>query len=134
MRQQIINIIDLFQTGLTEACRKSNYTIGQVEEKVMAYISQFVQPKESPMAGNSVYMDRLFMRGEMPKLDEFLHYRLVDVSTVKELCRRWNPKVFWSAPKKRLTHRALEDIQDSIEELKYYQASLFKEPSNDDDK
>lgn len=98
---------------------------------MLSYISRFVKAKESPMAGNSVYMDRLFLREFMPELDEFLHYRLVDVSTIKELSRRWNPKVFWNAPKKRLVHRALEDIQDSIEELKYYQAHIFREPETD---
>lgn len=113
------------KTGLTEACRNSKLSIGEVEERLLSYLSRFLKPKASPMAGNSVYMDRLFMRNEMPKLDEFLHYRLVDVSTIKELCRRWQPEVYKNAPAKRLTHRALEDIQDSIEELKYYRSSFF---------
>lgn len=92
---------------------------------MIAYLRQFVKEKEVPMAGNSVYMDRLFIRQHMPTLDEYMHYRLVDVSTLKELCRRWHPKIFWAAPKKRLVHRALEDIQDSIEELKYYQENFI---------
>lgn len=113
------------KTGLAEACRKSQLSIEQVEKELLAYLSRFSKPKESPLAGNSVYMDRMFMKREMPQLDDFLHYRLVDVSTIKELCRRWNPTVYAATPKKRLVHRALEDIQDSIAELKYYQTDLF---------
>lgn len=90
------------------------------------YLTRFLKPKDSPLAGNSIYMDRLFIRKEMPLVEEFLHYRLVDVSTVKELCRRFNPQVYANAPKKRFTHRALEDIQDSINELKYYRTHFMK--------
>lgn len=119
--------LSLPKTGLTEACRKSQHSIERVEEQLLAYISRFVAPKQSPMAGNSIYMDRLFMKKDMHKIDEFLHYRLVDVSTIKELCRRWHPEVNLNVPKKRLIHRALADIEDSIEELKYYRKHLFKE-------
>lgn len=73
-------------------------------------------------------MDRLFLKEYMPKIDQFLHYRLIDVSTCKELCKRWNPKQFSAAPKKRLLHRGYEDIMDSIEELKYYKQFMFTKP------
>lgn len=120
-----VSKVNPFQTGLTDACRNATMSISDVERELLTYLSGFVQPKENAMAGNSVYMDRLFMRNEMQTLDDFLHYRLVDVSTIKELCRRWQPKIYANAPKKRLNHRALADIQDSIEELKYYQKHVF---------
>lgn len=78
------------------------------------------------MAGNSVYMDRLFLLKFMPKLHKFLHYRILDVSTIKELCRHWNPEVYKNAPKKEYTHRALNDIKESVEELKFYKENFFK--------
>lgn len=70
-------------------------------------------------------MDRMFMKRAMPQLDQYLHYRLVDVSTIKEVCRRWQPEVFLAVPPKRLSHRALDDIEDSIQELKFYQKRFF---------
>lgn len=77
------------------------------------------------MAGNTIYMDRLFMREYMPKIDDYLHYRLIDVSTCKELCKRWNSKIFSKAPEKVLLHRGYEDIIESINELKYYRQFMF---------
>lgn len=84
-----------------------------------------IKARECPLAGNTIYMDRLFLKEYMPKIDEFLHYRLIDVSTCKELCKRWNPKQFSAAPKKQLLHRGYEDIMESIEELKYYKKFMF---------
>lgn len=80
----------------------------------------------APLAGNSIHVDRQFLSKYMPKFTEYLHYRIVDVSTVKELCRRWYPGQFGKAPPKQGKHRALEDIKESIEELKYYRSSIFK--------
>ena len=82
--------------------------------------SKNIKPKSVPLAGNSIHMDRLFMNFHMPRLTEFLHYRIVEVSTIKMLCSNWNPTVFKSVPKKGGSHRALDDIKESIEELKYY--------------
>lgn len=89
-------------------------------------MKQYVQPKSSPLAGNSVYMDRYFLMKQMPKIHDYLHYRIVDVSTVKELCRRWNIEVFKGQPKKEFDHRALNDIKESVIELKYYQRQFFR--------
>lgn len=80
----------------------------------------------SPLAGNSVYMDRMFLREYMPRIDQHLHYRIIDVSSVKELCKRWNKSVFSKAPPKRLVHRGLDDIKESLQELKYYKQFMFR--------
>lgn len=79
----------------------------------------------SPLAGNSIYMDRMFLRLYMERLDRHLHYRNVDVSSIKELCKRWNPKIFANVPNKKLVHRGLDDIKESIEEAKYYKKFMF---------
>jgi oligoribonuclease len=77
------------------------------------------------LAGNSIATDRAFLARDMPKLDTYLHYRMVDVSSIKELCRRWYPKIYFGQPAKGLSHRALADIRESIQELKYYRAAAF---------
>lgn len=100
-------------------------TVSQAEEAVLNYLAAHTQSGKSPLAGNSVGMDRNFIARDMPRLSEFLHYRTVDVSSIKELARRWYPKVYFNAPKKTGNHRALGDIKDSIEELKYYQSTIF---------
>lgn len=79
----------------------------------------------SPLAGNSIYMDRMFLRLYMERLDRYLHYRIVDVSSIKELCKRWNPEIFANVPSKKLVHRGLDDIKESIEEAKYYKKFMF---------
>lgn len=84
-----------------------------------------VMPNSSPLAGNSVYMDRMFIRQYMPRIDQHLHYRIIDVSSVKELCKRWNRPIFSKAPPKQLVHRGLDDIKESVEELKYYKQFMF---------
>ncbi|RZB39463.1 oligoribonuclease [Asbolus verrucosus] len=114
------------KTGLTEACLNSNVTLNEAENKLMAFVTKYVTENVSPLAGNSVYMDRLFLRKYMPRLDEYLHYRIIDVSTIKELCRRWNPNLYRDIPKKEFSHRALADIRESIDELKYYKNTFFK--------
>jgi oligoribonuclease len=104
----------------------SGTTLADAEARVMAYVAEHVpEPRKAPLAGSSVYTDRGFLSRDMPALDAHLHYRLVDVSTIKELARRWYPRAYYNAPEKHGGHRALADILDSIEELKYYRAALF---------
>lgn len=79
-----------------------------------------------PLAGNSIYMDRMFLREHMPRIDQYLHYRIIDVSSVKELCKRWNKSIFAKAPPKRLVHRGLDDIRESLQELAYYKQFMFR--------
>ncbi|XP_017786086.1 PREDICTED: oligoribonuclease, mitochondrial [Nicrophorus vespilloides] len=114
------------KTGLTEAAKNSQITLQQAEDTVMDFITKHVTKSASPLAGNSVYMDRLFLKKYMPKLDEYLHYRIIDTSTIKELCRRWNNDLFKNVPKKEYNHRALTDIRDSIKELQFYKGNFFK--------
>ena len=101
-------------------------TLAEAEERVLAYIKGHC-PDESrpPLAGNSVSTDRAFIARDMAALDAFMHYRIVDVSSIKELARRWYPKSYFAAPTKRGNHRALADIQESIEELRYYREAVF---------
>lgn len=113
------------QTGMSEACLRSTDTVEQVEDKLFNFLQAHMGPRECPLAGNTIYMDRLFLSEYMPRVNEFLHYRLIDVSTCKELCKRWNPTLSAQAPKKRFVHRGLEDIMESIEELKYYRQFMF---------
>lgn len=98
----------------------------KAEKVLLDFVKQYVTERLSPVAGNSVYMDRLFLRKFMPTLDGFLHYRIIDVSTVKELCKRWNPNLSKEQPEKQYTHRALLDIKESVEELKFYKEKFFK--------
>ena len=101
-------------------------SVSDAEELIIKYLeSAGVIAGKSPLAGNSVYVDRIFITRDMPKLSEYLHYRTIDVSSIKELTRRWYPKVYFEAPKKTGNHRALGDIQDSIAELKYYREKIF---------
>jgi oligoribonuclease len=96
------------------------------ELEVLAYVKQHVtEPRKAPLAGSSVYVDRAFLAHFMPELDNYLHYRIVDVSSVKELTRRWFPRVYFQSPQKEGNHRALADIADSIRELTYYQKTVF---------
>ncbi|GLH12840.1 Probable oligoribonuclease [Gryllus bimaculatus] len=115
------------QSGLTEACRKSHTSLQQAEDQLLTFLRVHTPSGKCPLAGNSVYMDRLFLSRYMPRLDRHIHYRIVDVSTIKELCRRWAPHAFRNAPKKKLQHRALFDIKESIEELKYYRKFMFSD-------
>jgi oligoribonuclease len=101
-------------------------SLTEAEDKIIKYLeSAETTPGNSPLAGNSVSVDRSFIARDMPRLSEYLHYRTIDVSSIKELARRWQPKVFFQAPAKTGNHRALGDIQDSIEELKYYRQTFF---------
>ena len=111
-------------------------SVSAAEDQILAYLqSAGVQPGKSPLAGNSVSVDRNFIARDMARLSEYLHYRTVDVSSIKELARRWHPRVYFNAPAKSGNHRALGDIKDSINELKYYREAIFlSAPSSDPDK
>lgn len=95
------------------------------QAQVLEYVREHVPAGKAPLAGNTVGMDRIFLERDMPQLVEHLHYRVVDVSSIKELARRWYPRVFFNAPAKTGGHRALGDIQDSIRELQYYRSTVF---------
>jgi len=114
------------KSGLTEAVRRSTVSLAEAEQQVLAYVRTWVpEARSAPLAGNSVATDRAFLARDMVELDEHLHYRMVDVSSVKELCRRWYPRVYYAQPVKGLAHRALADITESIRELAYYRRTVF---------
>jgi len=116
-------------SGLTEEVRASTIDVATAEELVLDYIREFVpQAKTAPLAGNSIATDRGFLARDMPALDDYLHYRMIDVSSIKELCRRWYPKIYFGQPEKGLAHRALADIEESIHELRYYRRIAFVPP------
>ena len=101
-------------------------SLADAEEQALDYIQQYVkEPRKAPMAGNSIATDRNFIARDLTKLDAFLHYRMIDVSSIKELSRRWYPRAYFQAPAKHGGHRALGDITDSINELAYYRAAVF---------
>jgi oligoribonuclease len=117
------------RSGLTEAVRASTVSIGEAERIVLDYVRQYIpEPRSAPLAGNSIATDRMFLARDMPELDDYLHYRMVDVSSIKELCRRWYPKIYYAKPEKGLAHRALADIEESLRELRYYRATAFVAP------
>src|SRR3954462_8901043 len=114
------------KSGLTQAVRASTLTVGEAEQQLLAYVRRFVpERRTAPLCGNSIGTDRGFLARDMPKLDDHLHYRMVDVSSVKELARRWYPRVYYNQPPKGLAHRALADIIESVRELAYYRRTLF---------
>jgi oligoribonuclease len=116
-------------SGLTEEVRSATLTVAAAEQLVLAYVREHVpEPRVAPLAGNSIGTDRGFLARDMPELDAHLHYRVIDVSSIKELCRRWFPRVFYAKPEKGLSHRALADIRESIRELDYYRRTLFVAP------
>ena len=113
-------------SGLTEAVRASTTTLGAAERQVLDYVSAHVpEARTAPLCGNSIATDRGFLARDMPGLDGHLHYRMIDVSSIKELAKRWYPRVYQSQPAKGLAHRALADIRESIQELAYYRSTLF---------
>ncbi len=113
-------------SGLTDEVLASTVTLREAEQQVLAYIREWVpEPRKAPLCGNSIATDRGFLTRDMPELDRWLHYRMVDVSSVKELARRWYPRAYFNAPKKGGGHRALADIRESVDELRYYRHVLF---------
>lgn len=116
-------------SGLTVEVRNSQVTTADAEKQVLDYVKQFVsEPRMAPLCGNSIATDRGFIARDMPELDGFLHYRMIDVSSVKELTRRWYPRVYFGQPPKGLAHRALADIGESVRELRYYRSTVFVPP------
>jgi oligoribonuclease len=114
------------RSGLTEDVRKSTVTLAQAEDMIMEYVTKYVpEPRTAPLCGNSIATDRAFLARDMPRFDAYLHYRMIDVSSIKELCRRWYPRVYFGQPAKGLAHRALADIRESIRELEYYRRTVF---------
>lgn len=117
------------KSGLIEEVRASTVDLAAAEDMVLTYIRDHVKTaKTAPLAGNSIATDRGFIARDMPKLDDYLHYRMIDVSSIKELCRRWYPRIYFGQPDKGLAHRALADIHESIRELRYYRQTAFVAP------
>ncbi len=112
-------------SGLTEQVLASTLTVREAEEQLLAYLRGYVEPGKAPLCGNSIATDRGYLARDMPELDAFLHYRMVDVSSVKELARRWYPRAYFNSPKKAGGHRALADILESVKELAYYRSTVF---------
>lgn len=114
-------------SGLLEQIKNSSVTSDQARDQTLDFLRQHIgEPRTVPLCGNSIGMDRRFLANQWPQVEDFLHYRSIDVSTLKELARRWNPAVLQSAPEKKTTHRALDDIRESIGELRHYRNELFK--------
>jgi oligoribonuclease len=132
--EQMLDIVRVMHTGsgLLEELA-DGVTLAEAEDMVLSYIREHVPvAKKAPLAGNTVYVDRGFLARDMPMVDDHLHYRLIDVSSIKELTRRWYPRVYFNSPTKHGGHRALADIRESIEELKYYREALFVPPPGPD--
>ena len=114
------------KSGLTQEVRRSTVTLADAERMVLDYVRAHVpDARSAPLAGNSIATDRGFIARDMPDLDTYLHSRMVDVSSIKELCRRWFPRIYYAQPEKGLAHRALADIRESIRELEYYRRTAF---------
>ncbi|KKO82757.1 oligoribonuclease [Corynebacterium xerosis] len=113
-------------SGLTEEIRESAVDVNEAERIVLDYIREWVpNARQAPLAGNSIASDRGFIRRYMPELEDFLHYRMIDVSSLKELARRWYPRVYFGQPEKGMSHRALADIRESIRELEFYRRAMM---------
>ncbi|MFL0446674.1 oligoribonuclease [Corynebacterium xerosis] len=113
-------------SGLTEEIRESAVDVNEAERIVLDYIREWVpNARQAPLAGNSIASDRGFIRRYMPELEDFLHYRMIDVSSLKELARRWYPRVYFGQPEKGMSHRALADIRESIRELEFYRRAML---------
>lgn len=114
------------ENGLLDEIKASPVSLAEAEDAVLALVEKHCDPAHpAPLAGNSIATDRTFIRAQMPRLDAALHYRMIDVSTVKELSRRWFPKAYYNQPQKGMAHRALADIVESIRELDYYRRAVF---------
>jgi oligoribonuclease len=116
-------------SGLLDRVRASTVTVEEAERRTLEFVKEHCVEGQTPLAGNSIHMDRFFLKFHMPALEAFLHYRNVDVTTLKELARRWNPQVLEEAPRKTDTHRAMEDLRESIAELRHYRERLIVLPA-----
>ncbi|MHB8263336.1 MAG: oligoribonuclease [Acidimicrobiales bacterium] len=116
------------RSGLLSGIRASTITLQEAEQATLEFVKEFArEPRTVPLCGNSIGTDRRFLLAQMPSIEEWLHYRSIDVSTIKELASRWYPEILSGAPKKRGLHRALDDIRASVDELKYYRKTFFVE-------
>jgi oligoribonuclease len=128
---QIATMDDVVRTmhtrsGLLAAMEASTTTLADAGAQTLAFLKEHIAAARTvPLAGNSIGTDRRFLAAQLPEIEDFLHYRSVDVSTIKELCRRWRPEVYKAAPVKKGGHRALQDIRESVTELAYYKTALF---------
>lgn len=113
------------KSGLTDRCRKSRISMAQAEVRTLEFLRKHIESDRSPLCGNSIWQDRRFLIKYMPKLNAFFHYRIIDVSSIKELVHRWYPQSAY-APEKQKTHQVMDDIRESIEELKHYRRTIFK--------
>ncbi|HEX3426814.1 MAG TPA: oligoribonuclease [Acidimicrobiales bacterium] len=114
------------RSGLLKAIQASTTTLAQAGEATLSFLRQHIgEARSVPLCGNSIGTDRRFLAAYLPEIDEFLHYRSVDVSTVKELVRRWYPEAYAAAPRKTGGHRALDDVRESVTELAYYRDAVF---------
>jgi oligoribonuclease len=114
------------RSGLLDAVAASTLTLTDAGAQALVFLQRHIaEPRTVPLAGNSIGTDRRFLATQLPEIEEFLHYRSIDVSTIKELCRRWHPQVYKDAPQKKGGHRALQDIRESVEELAYYRTAIF---------
>lgn len=113
------------KSGLIDECQRSKTTLEEAQERILRFLENHIPRGVCPLAGNSVYMDRIFLKKYMPLVDNYLHYKLIDVSTISDLTRRWQPSISKAAPKKQHCHRAIYDIKDSLNELRYYRKHLF---------
>ena len=117
------------KSGLLPSIEASTLSLAEAGAAVLAYLEeQLPGPGTAPLCGNSIGVDRRFLDRYLPEVDRYLHYRSVDVSSFKELCRRWYPSVYKKRPDKKETHRALDDIRESIEELRFYRANMLLPP------
>jgi oligoribonuclease len=117
------------KSGLLSEIERSSLTLDAAGEKTLEYIKQFVpEPATAPLCGNSIGVDRRFLDRYLPDLDRYLHYRSIDVSSLKELCRRWYPEAYKKRPSKTEAHRALDDVTESVAELRYYREAIMRPP------
>ncbi len=116
------------KSGLTDACRHSKISLKKAEQEVLSFVKTYCKEKTAPFCGNTIWQDRRFMVKYMPKLESYLHYRVIDVSSVKELVQRWYPESYKKVRTKKQAHRVKDDILESIDELKYYREKFFTAP------
>jgi oligoribonuclease len=122
--EDVVRVMHTASGLLTELA--AGVTLAEAQDQVLTYVRKYIsEPRRVPLAGNSIATDRVFIARDMPELDAFLHYRMVDVSSIKELARRWYPRAYFASPPKRGGHRALADITESIQELRYYRETVF---------
>lgn len=115
------------KSGLLDAVRASSITQQEAQAMLLEFVTQYTKPQTALLAGNSIWQDRFFLRMHMPELERYFHYRILDVSSIKEVVRRWYPQSPYISYKKSDTHRALEDIQESVNELQHYKKHFFIE-------